>query len=1085
MNMRVFMVSVTLAALAAVSCRADGPPWPPPGGFTEWGGIFVPGVSVIPTNGCFHGEPLTFTAIAAGGRGGIYDWRCGNHSQTTTNGTAQIPADHKGKPKTLIVTFTPDDYPNASASGSASLGYCKRFDPPPEEEEEEEEHDDCNHHTHWWCCKCGAYDIPDPGSFPHDCSLGTEGGEDPGGGTNAPPQDITSYLGTVPREIWHTHSNANAYVMFFPARRWANSGGNGGYGGTNAPPYVCEGEDCDDGIHSHSCCEHSHGGNTPYYGQCCPCPEHNPGSGDGSGGGTTNGPLRYVTSYGLIVSTNPPPNTVALGNVSGGIPIPDGTPVWVTGLNASQTLGDRWARFTWDEDGQTRTRDYTFTAIGMRLFPDRVGNGDPQANANLDLGYKDPTAEWVIPAGGGLRPMFLTTYTMLPGTLTFTLDGTPGAFRVWSGSTTNSTLLFGCPGVATNGNPHTITTQLGAVWVEAVSNGTATFTARFQGTGVASNYNVVRSFPIRAETRIRADTNRDGVLSEADDPGNLWSIERGALIPPTMTPWNNTPLPYAPLTAPISVDTRGLTNGTTFHLAVEPSAKKDYLVLFDAAGQQLYWNNNGRISLGEGVLTNLHAASWAARKCDTADFPDAFDLRLEITPPGGTPAHWGSVRLKIAPLILPPECNPAETVYSTREFKDANGNDIITGLKVVPVPGNIQWTQDMAKFTKVQFNTLGATDVALDLGYVRADNPQNPTTYYYCSDTLTKELSEQTPMLRTVWDVGGEGGNIMATPPLGTNAPYGKIMIGTKKPASKEFWERQGIQPIIDIDTSWLVVGHVDELFMWISPTDVLYADPWIAANLSHTMIANGGGIATLWCGYDSADTTNTIAGVVIDNNKITRLLTPLNATTNQAGIQCEYPTPLFNVGDYLRVGDEVLRVLGINLPNGYVVARAQAGRPATVHATNDVIYALSPLMVKNLIGTNSVVSKIRMARRQLRQGLDSYSSAVTFTAVPVLFNNGRPGYNPEHFAACTANLANSLVVNKGNASVYYPDPGADVFRMYFTNSVPGAVAVNVWNFYHCGYGEIHCGTATRRILQHEPPWWERNEVKTKWENEK
>ena len=369
MKPRVLLLPIAVLsgiALAVVLCRAQGDrPWPPQGGFTEWGGIFLPGVSVTPTNHCFHDTgPHTFTAKAAGGKGGTYDWKYGGHSQTSTNNTAEFTPDLKKKPATLNVTFTPDGYPEASATGSATLGYCKRLAPPPEDDNGHEHDENCNPHKHWWCCKCGAYDIPDPELFPHNCD--PSGGA--GGGGTPPQQNSNIYLGSVPHTLLPTHPDANAHVMFFPTRRWADGSGGGG-NGTNAPPYVCGEEDCG-GIHSYSCCDHAHGDHIPYYGQCCPCPEHN---GGGSGGGI-NSPLRYITSYGLIVSTNPPPDITVLQNVPGGAIIPDGTPVWVTSNDPSTTLGDCWARFAWDADGKTYTRDYTFTGIGMRLFPDRIGD---------------------------------------------------------------------------------------------------------------------------------------------------------------------------------------------------------------------------------------------------------------------------------------------------------------------------------------------------------------------------------------------------------------------------------------------------------------------------------------------------------------------------------------------------------------------------------------------------------------------------------------------------------------------------------------------------------------------------------------
>ena len=33
--------------------------------------------------------------------------------------------------------------------------------------------------------------------------------------------------------------------------------------------------------------------------------------------------------------------------------------------------------------------------------------------------------------------------------------------------------------------------------------------------------------------------------------------------------------------------------------------------------------------------------------------------------------------------------------------------------------------------------------------------------------------------------------------------------------------------------------------------------------------------------------------------------------------------------------------------------------------------------------------------------------------------------------------------------------------------------------------GEVHCGTAARRLLSTPSPWWNENAIKAKWGNEK
>lgn len=68
------------------------------------------------------------------------------------------------------------------------------------------------------------------------------------------------------------------------------------------------------------------------------------------------------------------------------------------------------------------------------------------------------------------------------------------------------------------------------------------------------------------------------------------------------------------------------------------------------------------------------------------------------------------------------------------------------------------------------------------------------------------------------------GGNIEASPPT-DDAPLGKIVIGTSRvskggkamdPALRQFLADQKAQPLVEVDTSWLEVGHVDELLTFV-----------------------------------------------------------------------------------------------------------------------------------------------------------------------------------------------------------------------------------------------------------------------------
>ncbi len=177
--------------------------------------------------------------------------------------------------------------------------------------------------------------------------------------------------------------------------------------------------------------------------------------------------------------------------------------------------------------------------------------------------------------------------------------------------------------------------------------------------------------------------------------------------------------------------------------------------------------------------------------------------------------------LTVAPVILPPECNTAEKIYSTLPIAGLPiDDDGILGTNT-----GDRWTHDQLKFTETQFRSSGNLPIAVTLGHKGAGN-------------LAMVLSAK-GIPNTPWSVGGDGGAMMATPPL-NKAPYGKILLGKKHLASKGQWKGQNIQPVALIDTTWLLVGHVDEALMWVSPTKVLYADPWKAADLLHQEIVAG-----------------------------------------------------------------------------------------------------------------------------------------------------------------------------------------------------------------------------------------------------
>jgi Protein-arginine deiminase (PAD) len=114
-------------------------------------------------------------------------------------------------------------------------------------------------------------------------------------------------------------------------------------------------------------------------------------------------------------------------------------------------------------------------------------------------------------------------------------------------------------------------------------------------------------------------------------------------------------------------------------------------------------------------------------------------------------------------------------------------------------------------------------ETAVPIGHVGT-----AVTIIFSTPTITSiELEQQGIMLlahrlSTLHSSHNYGGNIEISPPL-TNHPFGKIVIGLRafndNPVDfdlSNFFSDQSQQPLVEVNTSWLQVGHVDEILSFV-----------------------------------------------------------------------------------------------------------------------------------------------------------------------------------------------------------------------------------------------------------------------------
>jgi protein-arginine deiminase len=101
--------------------------------------------------------------------------------------------------------------------------------------------------------------------------------------------------------------------------------------------------------------------------------------------------------------------------------------------------------------------------------------------------------------------------------------------------------------------------------------------------------------------------------------------------------------------------------------------------------------------------------------------------------------------------------------------------------------------------------------------------------------------------------------------------PYGRIVYGSGVlPETKAFYEAQQVQaPALTLDTSWLIVGHIDEVFSYVPAATergwkLMVGSPRLAREMLQNWQAQGRGSELMFSGRRWSDGSN--AAVTIDD---------------------------------------------------------------------------------------------------------------------------------------------------------------------------------------------------------------------------
>jgi len=248
---------------------------------------------------------------------------------------------------------------------------------------------------------------------------------------------------------------------------------------------------------------------------------------------------------------------------------------------------------------------------------------------------------------------------------------------------------------------------------------------------------------------------------------------------------------------------------------------------------------------------------------DDTVWSGVVDLTLHLdggTGPNG-PLSGGTdtVRMRMSPMMFRHHLEPVTTYYVTYFNSTASAafrNDLATassatGASVHNIYESDQWTQDFFETAYMAMPAAGGQQHVIDVNVRSANYTGQLRTAgrVVYTDLRGKDVAGIThydPSHSNEMDTLNSFGNLETIPPYSYNGqswPLGRVLRGSHSSFYPDtdfdhMVQSQGVQDIVEVDTSWLLVAHVDETLSFIKANT---ARGWVAlvndAPLAKTML--------------------------------------------------------------------------------------------------------------------------------------------------------------------------------------------------------------------------------------------------------
>lgn len=335
--------------------------------------------------------------------------------------------------------------------------------------------------------------------------------------------------------------------------------------------------------------------------------------------------------------------------------------------------------------------------------------------------------------------------------------------------------------------------------------------------------------------KLYGDTNRDGIVNEADEQRpEQWSLSVGPLVLFNNDDDDRNGLPdWREKGVNGAEDEKDLAivhfkvspdyNGSELLISVDETARS-YINLFQKTSQgwkAVDLSGSTPLEFNSDIILGVEAKQFAHQ-----NWSGLINLKASARKQGNIIAT-DTISMGVAPWIMSPNTAPVSEVH----ISDRGDNQTIvqevktivetTDAKVKVTPGATLWMQGTQEIGYVQFpNAEGLKDYPVVLKGNRSTE----------SDDYAQSLMNQNfgwfemgkPRQLDVLNQWADWYNNLAVTPALPEYPLGRIYYGTAdnvslNPEIIEFLKAQKIQgEPVGIDTSWLMVRHVDEIINFI-----------------------------------------------------------------------------------------------------------------------------------------------------------------------------------------------------------------------------------------------------------------------------